>query len=158
MDDIKNNEANEIAQENELKEQKEQFLRVIADYENEIKRIKKDANHAMESAVESIVIEIAQHIIGLYAALKTNDQNVQNGIKLTLRNINNTFAKYGVKEIEPKIGDEFDPHLHHVISTNPCNAPEHDGKIVEILQNGYKFHHRVITPAVVVTGSFNSQN
>ena len=54
----------------------------------------------------------------------------------------------GVQEI-PAEGQQFDPQVHEAIS----QAPGDEGKIVSVVQRGYKLGDRVIRPATVVVGS-----
>ena len=55
---------------------------------------------------------------------------------------------YGVQDINPRPGDEFDPHKHEaVMQTDTPDVPP--GHIVATLQTGYSLGDRVIRPARV---------
>ncbi len=61
------------------------------------------------------------------------------------------LSEGGLIKIVPRVGEEFDPEIHHAISTEKKSGRAN--KIVSVKQVGYKLHDRVIKPAVVVVGS-----
>ena len=87
----------------------------------------------------------------LEKALQLKDappEAMREGIELTLRQLKAAFAKGNLKEIDPAVGEKFDPHFHQAISTVPAKgvAPNH---VVAVLQKGWLIADRVLRPALV---------
>ena len=61
----------------------------------------------------------------------------------------------GLEEDNPK-GEQFDPRKHESIGVVVVERPEDDHKIVEIVQKGYILSGKIIRPAKVKIGEFNS--
>lgn len=70
------------------------------------------------------------------------------GVMLIQRKLQMLLESEGVKTIEVKPNDEFDPNLHEAISHDDADGIE-SGHVIEMLQTGYKIGERVIRPALV---------
>jgi molecular chaperone GrpE len=70
------------------------------------------------------------------------------GVMLIQRKLQMVLESEGVKTIEVKPDDEFDPNLHEAISHDDADGIE-SGHVIEMLQTGYKIGERVIRPALV---------
>ena len=69
------------------------------------------------------------------------------GIKLIYRKLQAALQAQGLAEIEAE-GKVFDPSLHEAV----LYGEGEEGKVVEVLQKGYKFRERVLRPAMVKVG------
>jgi molecular chaperone GrpE len=69
------------------------------------------------------------------------------GIRLIHRKFQSLLDMAGVKEIEAD-GQTFDPNVHEAVTFGPGE----DGKVVAVVQKGYKLGERVIRPSLVVVG------
>ena len=57
----------------------------------------------------------------------------------------------GLIEVEVNLGDVFDAEIHEAISQIPAQEDSQKGKIIDIIQGGYKIGDNIITyPKVVV--------
>ena len=64
---------------------------------------------------------------------------------------NETLKSQGLTEVEVNIGDIFDPEIHEAISQIPATEDDQKGKIIDIIQGGYKLGDSIINfPKVVV--------
>ena len=73
------------------------------------------------------------------------------GIKLIYNKFNETLKNQGLVEVEVNIGDIFDAEIHEAISQIPAQEDNQKGKIIDIIQGGYKIGDNVIAyPKVVV--------
>ena len=129
----------------------DQFLRAKAEAENIRRRGQEDISKAYKFAIESFAEGLVPVVDSLEKALQIKDatpQAMREGVQLTLRQLLAAFAKGNLKEIEPLIGDRFDPHFHQAISTVPAAdvAPNH---VVAVLQKGWLIADRVLRPALV---------
>ena len=86
-------------------------------------------------------------------ALRTLPDNLRHltwveGVALIYRKLQLALESEGVRPIEVKPGDPFDPMLHEAVLYEPAEGFE-DGQIVEELQRGYKLGDRVLRPTLV---------
>lgn len=70
------------------------------------------------------------------------------GVMLIHRKLQVILEAEGVKPIEVKPGDVFDPNLHEAVSQDEAEGIE-SGHIIEELQKGYTMNNRVIRPTLV---------
>ncbi len=70
------------------------------------------------------------------------------GVMLIHRKLKLILESEGVKEIEVKRNDPFDPMLHEAISHDEAEGVE-SGHVIEEVQKGYKIGERVIRPSLV---------
>lgn len=63
-------------------------------------------------------------------------------------------GEHGLIEINPKIGDAFDPVLHEAVGTVEVLDKALDHTVAEVLQKGYKLGEKVLKPARVSVGEF----
>src|SRR3989344_5444428 len=76
------------------------------------------------------------------------DPTWRKGIEHIYSEMSKIFEEYGVKEIG-KIGEIFDPNLHHSIDLVSTDKKEDDHKVAAVIQKGYKLGNRVLRPAGV---------
>ena len=129
----------------------DQFLRAKAETENVRRRGQEDVAKAYKFAIESFAEALVPVVDSLEKALQLKDapaEAMREGVELTLRQLKAAFAKGNLKEIDPAVGEKFDPHFHEAISTVPAKgvAPNH---VVEVLQKGWLIADRVLRPALV---------
>ena len=60
----------------------------------------------------------------------------------------------GVKLIEPKVGDVFDPVSHSSVEAVPVERKEEDHTVREVMQKGFSLHGKIVEPARVKVGEF----
>ncbi|GAA7415274.1 nucleotide exchange factor GrpE [Helicobacter pylori] len=143
----------EIREDFELKykEMHEKYLRVHADFENVKKRLERDKSMALEYAYEKIALDLLPVIDALLgahrsAAEEDKESALTKGLELTMEKLHEVLARHGIEGIECL--EEFDPHFHNAIMQVKSEEKE-NGKIVQVLQQGYKYKGRVLRPAMV---------
>ncbi|MGN8526153.1 nucleotide exchange factor GrpE [Helicobacter pylori] len=143
----------EIKEDFELKYQEmhEKYLRVHADFENVKKRLERDKSMALEYAYEKIALDLLPVIDALLGAHKSaaeenKESALTKGLELTMEKLHEVLARHGIEGIECL--EEFDPHFHNAIMQVKSEEKE-NGKIVQVLQQGYKYKGRVLRPAMV---------
>ena len=134
-----------------IEEQKNKYLRALADLENYKKRVALEKDELIRYSNEVLVKELLPALDGFAKAIdhakKTNNDDLMKGIALIKKQIEDAFAKFGVKEIEAA-GKPFDPNLHEAILMKESEkAP---GMILEEVQKGFTMHERLIRPAMVI--------
>ena len=78
-------------------------------------------------------------------------ESVREGAALTLKSLEQVFAKFGIKEVSP-VGQAFDPEHHEAISTVPTDEHE-PNTVIEVVQKGYLLNDRLLRPARVVVAA-----
>ncbi len=140
----------------ELKNQKNEYLRAYADLENTKKRLEKDKQSAIAFANEAFAKDLLAVLDTFENALKSIDkidiksedaiEKIKEGMKLTYEKLLNILKKHGVEEVEAE--GEFDPNYHQAIMQVESDKHK-SGDIVEVLQKGYKLKDRLLRPAMV---------
>ncbi|GAA9029807.1 nucleotide exchange factor GrpE [Helicobacter pylori] len=143
----------EIKEDFELKyqEMREKYLRTHADFENVKKRLERDKSMALEYAYEKIALDLLPVIDALLGAHRSaievdKESALTKGLELTMEKLHEVLARHGIEGIECL--EEFDPNFHNAIMQVKSEEKE-NGKIVQVLQQGYKYKGRVLRPAMV---------
>ena len=141
----------------ELKEKSEKdydrFLRAQAECDNIIKRNKKEKEEWIKYSNETLIKDLLPVIDNLERAIShATDANsadaLREGIELILRGLKDALVKSGLEEVKAA-GKQFDPSLHHAVSTREDTEVE-AGIVLDELQKGYTLNKRLIRPAMVV--------
>jgi len=137
----------------EAADQRDQLLRLAAEFENYKKRIEREKNAALEYAEERIIKELLSSLDNLERALEQgrggdNKEALVEGVDLTLKGLRDTLGKFGLQPIA-SVGEPFDPHLHEAMATEESTEIEANRVIREYLK-GYLMKERLIRAAKVV--------
>jgi len=133
-----------------LEEQRDAWLRALADAENARKRAQADIAQARKYAAERIVEDLLPVMDSLEAALEAAGESpdaMRAGIELTLRQLRSAFERSGVAEVNPANGQRFDPHRHQAMAA--VEADQEPNTVLQVMQKGYTLHDRVVRPALV---------
>jgi molecular chaperone GrpE len=137
--------------------EKEEYLdlarRTKADFENFRKRVAADVQAAQVRGKSEVAREVIEAVDNLERALETADSGdgLATGVEMVLDGLRETLKRHGIEQVDPK-GEQFDPHRHEALSTQPVEGTE-SGVVVEVLQKGYVIGDHLIRPArVVVSG------
>ena len=140
-----------------LKEEKDRYIRLFAEFENYKKRTAKEKMDFFQYANQDMMISMLDVLDDFERALKNiaehgNDADLQ-GVELIYQKFKNKLAEKGLKAMEVKPGDDFNVDLHEAITQIPSPTPELEGKIVDVIETGYTLNDKVIRFAKVVTGN-----
>ena len=129
----------------------DRLLRKQAELENLRKRIQREKEDFLQHATADLIRALLPALDGFERALKHRDSKVPDqfyqGMQLIYRQLMDVLRRAGLTPIET-VGNIFDPHLHQAVER--VEAPGYrDQEIVEELQAGYKFKHRLLRPAGV---------
>lgn len=134
----------------QLTELQDQFLRARAETENLRRRAQEELEKMHKFAIERFAEHLLPVMDSLEAALLADNGDtakMQDGVELTLRQLQTAFNKGRVTTICPEVGEKFNPHQHQAIATVP--AEQEPNTIVAVLQKGYLIAERVLRPALV---------
>ena len=133
-----------------LDEQRDAWLRALADAENARKRAQSDIAQARKYAAERIVEELLPVMDSLEAALGAagaSPDALRAGVELTQRQLRQALEHAGVAEVNPGAGERFDPHRHQAMAA--VEADQEPNTVLAVMQKGYTLHDRVVRPALV---------
>lgn len=139
--------------EDELKECKDKYLRLLAEMENTRKRLQKEKVEMTRFAVENVVIEILTPMDNLENALKFTDQMSKEtsqwamGFQMILTQFKEVLSNNGVVGFDSE-GAFFDPHKHQAIETEETEDCA-EGTILKEFIRGYRSGERTVRPARV---------
>ena len=136
-----------------VKDEKDKFLRLFAEFENYKRRTSKERLELYKTAGKEVLTSLVPVLEDFKRALnQENSDSVTNeGVKLIYNKFNETLKSQGLIEVEVNIGDIFDPEIHEAISQIPATEDDQKGKIIDIIQGGYRLGDNIINfPKVVV--------
>jgi len=138
--------------EEELRQEKDKYLRLYAEFENYKKRVAKDKEELIKYGNESMLYELLPVIDNLEMALKhsTNDASsggLVQGVEITLKEFLRVIDKFGLTPIEAS-DKEFDPSLHHAMTQVERDDID-ENMVVEEFRKGYMFREKVLRPSLV---------
>ncbi|NBS57972.1 MAG: nucleotide exchange factor GrpE [Betaproteobacteria bacterium] len=140
-----------------VQEQRDAWLRALADAENARKRAQTDIASAHKYGVERLAEALVPVMDSLQAALADQASDVatlRSGVELTLKQLGAAFEKASLAEINPAARDKFDPHFHQAMMAVEADADPNT--VVAVMQKGYRLHDRVIRPALVTVAKARS--
>ena len=127
-----------------IDEQKDAWMRAMADAENARKRARADVEAAHKFAVERMAESLLPVMDSMEAALQSKDVS---GVEITSRQLKSALEKANVQDISPAPGERFDPHRHQAMAA--VESAAEPNTIVAVMQKGYRLHDRVLRPALV---------
>jgi len=133
-----------------LEQQREAWLRALAEAENARKRALADIAQARKYAAERMVEDLVPVMDSLEAALGAGGaepEALRAGVELTRKQLQSAFERAGVAEVNPAPGQRFDPHRHQAMAA--AESEQEPNTVLSVLQKGYTLHERVVRPALV---------
>ena len=139
--------------EHALEEQKNLYLRTLADFQNYRRRqqeeMARSRQHLLESLMEALLPILDNFERALQAAEATRElEPLLEGVRLTERQIKALLAQYDIHPIKA-VGQPFDPNLHEAVQRIETNEYE-DGIIIDEVERGYRIGERVLRPSRVI--------
>ncbi len=140
--------------ETKYNELNDRYLRLMAEYDNYRKRTLREKSDLIKTAAEKVLVDLLPVVDDFERALEhidsANDiEALKEGVHLIYKRFQDFLTKEGVEEIEA-IGKPLDTDLHEAIQRVPAQDESQKGKIVHVVQKGYKLNDKVIRHAKVV--------
>jgi len=142
--------------EDEYNQLYDKYLRLYSDFDNFRKRTNKEKLDLIDSANESLILDILPVVDDFdraIASMKDSDNvdSVKKGIELIYNKFQKALEDKGLKEIKC-IEETFDAELHDAIARIPVEKKKLKGKIIDQVLKGYYLKNRVIRHSKVVVG------
>jgi molecular chaperone GrpE len=140
----------------ELEEQKDKFVRKVAEFENYKRRNARERMELIQTAGREVITDMLDVLDDCDRAQKQLENSddigeINQGVMLVFNKLRNILTARGLKPMET-IGKEFDPDLHEAITEIPAPNKEMKGKIVDEVMKGYYLNDKIIRHAKVVVG------
>ena len=151
------------AQEKALEEEKakyaelnDKYLRLFSEFDNFRKRTAKEKLNLTVTASENVIKDILPGLDDFERALQNMEKNGNEadlqGVTLIFNKLKDTLKKKGLEEIEA-MGVEFNTDEHEALTMIPAPEEDKKGKVLDVIQKGYKLTGKVIRFARVVVGN-----
>ena len=140
----------------DLAEQKDKFLRLMAEFDNYKRRTAKERMELIQTAGKDVIVSLLDVLDDCDRAEKqlsiSDDIAVQKeGIQLVFNKIRATMQAKGLVAME-SIGKDFDVELHEAITEVPVPDAKQKGKVIDEVTKGYLLNEKIIRFAKVVVG------
>ena len=135
----------------------DKHVRLFAEFDNFRKRTAKEKLELMQFAGENTLNAVLPVMDDLDRAVANNDRvhdidAVKEGFKLIQQKLVHILASQGLKAMPDAKGMAFDTDRHEAITKAPAPSDELKGKVIDVVENGYTLHDKVIRYAKVVVG------
>lgn len=129
------------------------YLRLAADFENFRKRQAQEREHLFKYGSQSSLEALLPVIDNLERARQSLSENsdpkmLYKSFEMMSNQLLDSLKDIGLAKMEAK-GAIFDPERHEAVAqTEKADVPDHT--ILEVYQDGYLYHDKVLRPASVV--------
>ena len=138
----------------ELSKEKDKFLRLFAEYDNFKKRTAKERidlyKTANQEVLQAMIPVLDDFDRAMLEITKSEDESLIKGVELIHEKLKSTLVSKGLEVVEVRAGDVFNADFAEAITQIP--SPEMKGKIVDVIEKGYKLGDKIIRFPKVVTG------
>jgi len=140
----------------ELQEQKDKYLRKIAEFDNFKRRSAKERMELIQTAGKEVIVDMLDVLDDCDRAQKQIENSddikeIKEGVLLVFNKLRNSLTARGLKAMET-IHEEFNPDLHDAITEIPAPTDDLKGKIIDEIVKGYYLNDKIIRHAKVVVG------
>ena len=150
------NHVEEVNLEDQVKEEKDKFLRLFAEFENYKRRTAKERIELFSTASEEVMISLLPILDDFDRASaeieKDKDNEIFKGVLLIKNKLFDSLKSKGLALIEVNKGDGFNADNHEAVTQIPAPTKEMEGKIIDVIEKGYKLGEKVIRYPKVVIG------
>ena len=140
----------------DVKKEKEKFLRLFAEFENYKKRTTRERIELFSTASQELMTSLLPVLDDFDRAnqeiIKNSDDEIYKGVSLIQNKFFDTLKSKGLKIVEVKKGDSFDADDHEAVTQIPAPSEDLKGKIIDVIEKGYKLGDKVIRYPKVVIG------
>ncbi|MDP2158852.1 MAG: nucleotide exchange factor GrpE [Flavobacterium sp.] len=148
--------SNEEKLAEELAKEKDKFLRLFAEFENYKKRTSKERIDLFKTANQEVLQAMLPVLDDFDRAMieisKSTDENLIKGVELIHEKLKAILVSKGLEQVELSEGDDFNADFAEAITQIPAPSDKLKGKIVDVLEKGYKLGDKIIRFPKVVIG------
>ena len=150
------NQVKEVNLEDQVQEERDKFLRLFAEFENYKRRTAKERIELFSTASEEVMISLLPILDDFDRASaeieKDKDNEIFKGVLLIKNKLFDSLKSKGLALIEVNKGDGFNADNHEAVTQIPAPTKDMEGKIIDVIEKGYKLGEKVIRYPKVVIG------
>jgi molecular chaperone GrpE len=149
-DTLENCHAELGAARQELEETKNKYLRAVAQVENVRKWTERDTLARAKENQRNLLRQFLEVMDNLERALAQPGEPsvLYQGVQMTWKQMEKALAQAGVKRIQVKPGDVFDPNYHEGVEVRYGDVAQ--PTVAAVTQPGYLYEDDLLRPASVV--------
>lgn len=152
--------ADDLSVEDQLKQdldkEKDKFLRLFAEFENYKRRTAKERIDLFKTANQDVLQSMLPVLDDFDRAMteiaKSEDASLLKGVELIHEKLKSTLVSKGLEEVSVRAGDAFNADYAEAITQIPAPSKDLKGKIVDVIEKGYKLGDKIIRFPKVVIG------
>ena len=156
-EDVEEEKSVEERLSEELAKEKDKFLRLFAEFENYKKRTSKERMELFKTAGQEVIVSLLPVLDDFDRATKelakSDDKEVFKGVELINVKFRETLKAKGLEMVEVNAGDVFDAEIHEAITQIPAPDKKMKGKVIDVIEKGFKLGDRIIRHPKVVVGN-----
>ena len=153
-------QVEELSVEDQLKEdlakEKDKFIRLFAEFENYKRRTAKERIDLFKTASQDVMVALLPVLDDFDRAYteisKTEEKDLLKGVELINNKLKDTLKSKGLEPITVAQGDAFNADDHEAITQIPAPSNDLKGKIIDVVEKGYKLGDKVIRFPKVIIG------
>ena len=134
----------------------DKYLRMFSEFDNYRKRTAKEKLDMAVTASEGVIKDLLPVLDDFERALQNMEKNGNEadlqGVTLIFNKLKNALKAKGLEEIDA-MNTEFNTDEHEALTLIPAPTEEQKGKVLDVIQKGYKLNGKVIRFALVVVGN-----
>ena len=140
----------------DLAKEKDKYLRLFAEFENYKRRTAKERIDLFKTANQEVLqamLPVLDDFDRAWAQIsKSEDEALVTGVQLIHDKLRTTLVSKGLEEVAVKAGDVFNADFAEAITQIPAPNDKLKGKIVDVIEKGYKLGDKIIRFPKVVIG------
>ncbi|MFB9088376.1 nucleotide exchange factor GrpE [Flavobacterium paronense] len=140
----------------DLANEKDKFLRLFAEFENFKRRTAKERIDLFRTANQDVLQALLPVLDDFDRAMveisKSDDAVLLKGVELIHEKLKSTLVSKGLEIVEVRVGDAFNADFAEAITQIPAPTSDLKGKIVDVIEKGYKLGDKIIRFPKVVIG------
>jgi len=141
----------------DLAKEKDKFLRLFAEFENYKRRTTKERIELFKTANQEVLLAMLPVLDDFDRAIveinKSDDELLAKGVELIHEKLKGTLVAKGLELVDVNAGDAFNADFAEAITQIPAPSDDMKGKIVDVLEKGYKLGDKIIRFPKVVIGN-----
>lgn len=139
----------------ELSKEKDKFLRLFAEFENYKRRTSREKLEMLTTASEGVLSSLLPVLDDFDRALAQVEQSEAKehltGFSLISNKFNDILSSKGLEVVKIEKGDSFNADIAEAITQIPA-GDDLKGKVVDVIEKGYKLGDKIIRFPKVVIG------
>ena len=152
-------QANDATAEGEPEEDstdwQDKYLRLYAEFDNFRKRTMRERGDLIRNASMDVLEKLLPVLDDFDRAASDPSEDIEavrEGRGLIHNKLRQLLEAQGLTKMKVNQGDVFDVDLHEAITNIPAPTPDLVGKVVDVVEPGYKLNDKIMRYAKVVVG------